>query len=474
MEPMPQGLTQHIHDVLRSWSAIGLETAFWREFRLVNQRLFAQGLPNPDLAVKNLLLESLDDLAEQAGADSAQILRQRFLDGLTAEAAAAHLNLTQDVAYKQQRAAIEKLAALVWQKELAARHEHARRVALRLEIHESVTLFGIDEKLAELLATLAKDDSPWVVALVGIGGIGKTSLADAAIRRLSHTTTFADVAWVSAHQKRFTPWNGLQPDPDGSPALTFEALLDSIVEQLGFQDLQKLSFEQKQKDLHARFKAHPYLVVVDNLETAADYKALVPSLGTLTQPSKFLLTSRRRLYEFPRIHNLDLDELSAPDSLALLRYEASHRGLAALVDAPDEALLDIYDATGGNPLALKLVVGLLSSLSLPRILADLRQARGRSVEDLYRFIYWQSWQVLDPQARQVLIVMPLVADSGGGLDQIATLSQVEGERLSDALRQLVHLSLVNVHGPLEARRYGIHRLTETFLLNEVIKWQAMS
>jgi hypothetical protein len=39
------------------------------------------------------------------------------------------------------------------------------------------------------------------------------------------------------------------------------------------------------------------------------------------------------------------------------------------------------------------------------------------------------------------------------------------------LMNLTRLSLVEVGGDLEHRRYRIHRLTETFLLNEVVKWQ---
>jgi hypothetical protein len=35
----------------------------------------------------------------------------------------------------------------------------------------------------------------------------------------------------------------------------------------------------------------------------------------------------------------------------------------------------------------------------------------------------------------------------------------------------VNRSLVISRGDLEERRYSIHRLTETFLLNEVLKWQ---
>jgi hypothetical protein len=35
----------------------------------------------------------------------------------------------------------------------------------------------------------------------------------------------------------------------------------------------------------------------------------------------------------------------------------------------------------------------------------------------------------------------------------------------------VRLSLVNVAGDLHHRRYSLHRLTVTFLLREIVKWQ---
>jgi hypothetical protein len=129
---------------------------------------------------------------------------------------------------------------------------------------------------------------------------------------------------------------------------------------------------------------------------------------------------------------------------------------------------------GGNPLALKLLVGQMHTLSLSRVVDDLRQAHGQQVDELYRFIYWRSWQLLDDPARRVLAIMPLVAESGGGLAQIAALSELAEEQLMAPLKQLVALCLVNVMGSVEARRYGIHRLTETFLLNEVLKWQTTS
>jgi hypothetical protein len=471
---MREELPGAVHTVLRRWHTGAQEEAPWAQMLAVAQRLAESPVADHDLAVKEVVLDALRTLEEHAGGDAAHILRLRFLDGYTAAAAANRLNLTQDVVYKRQRAAVEDLAKIIWQSELEARAVVEARVVGRLEIKEPPRLFGVDDKLAELTSALTGAGPPWLVAVVGIGGIGKTSLADAAIRALLSSPIFADICWVSARQERFTLWEGLQASPQGSPALTVGALLDAIIEQLGFLDLGGQAQAQKQENLRARLKAQPYLVVVDNLETAADYRALVPDLQGLVNPSRFLLTSRHSMHDYPGIHNLSLDALSWADSFALLRHEAGQRGLAEVATSPDAKLMRVYEVSGGNPLAIKLLVGQMHTLSLPRVVDDLRQARGRRIDELYRFIYWRSWQLLSEDARRVLAIMPLVAESGGGLAQIGALSELHEESLAAALTQLVNLCLVNVRGTVEARRYGIHRLTESFLLNEVLKWQAPS
>lgn len=473
MESLPDALPQAAHDVLRRWYAGEHSGPPWTGMLIVAQRMAGQPVPDPDLAVKEILLEALDTLNRQGGGDAAQILRWRFLDDLTAYDVANRLNLSDNIVYKRQRAAIRDLAAIVWQAEKAALAERATRIAARLEIREPSRLFGVADKLTELVAVLTTEGSPWLVAVVGIGGIGKTSLADAVVRVVAQTPTFADVAWVSARQGRFTLWDGLLENPKGHPALTFEGLLDAVVEQFGLQDLAQSPLAQKQARLSTRFKAHPYLVVIDNLEMAADYRALVPNLKALINPSKFLLTCRHSLHEHPGVRNLNLDELSGQDSLALLRHEASERGLADVAAASDETLLQVYEVTGGNPLALKLLVGQMHTLSLLQVVEDLRRARGQTVEDLYHHIYWRAWHLLTEETQRVLAIMPLVAESGSGLEQITALGGLADDQLTSALKELVTLSLVNVRGTVKARRYSIHRLTETFLLNEVVKWQTM-
>jgi hypothetical protein len=471
IEPMPAELPQMVHGVLRDWSAGELDEDAWRHMLVVAEDLAGRPLPDITLAVREIVYRLLNDLEAQSGRIGARVLRLRFFDDLTAAETANHLNLTENIVYKQQRQAIDELAALLWQAEQAAREEKRARITARLEVSDLSRLFGADAKLDELIRVIAAPDAPWLVAVTGLGGIGKTSLADVAVRRLSGRSDFVDIAWVSARQDRYTLWDGLEENAAGRPVLSMEGLVEAVARQFDFQDLARLPVAQKWIGLRDRLQARPYLVVIDNLETVADYRELVPRLPDLANPTKFLVTSRHKLHEFPGVFGISLEELSAADSLALLRFEAGLRGLEDIAVAPDETLLPVYETAGGNPLALKLLVGQMHFLSVPQIVADLRQARGSTVGQLYRHIYWRAWQMLGDDERRVLTGMPLVAETGGKLEQIAAVSRLSHERLASALKQLVMLSLVNVRGTPTSRRYGIHRLTETFLLNEVLKWQ---
>ena len=73
----------------------------------------------------------------------------------------------------------------------------------------------------------------------------------------------------------------------------------------------------------------------------------------------------------------------------------------------------LFDTVGGNPLALRLVTGQLHLLALPQVVENLARRRGgKRAEDLYRFIYWDAWQRLPDDARDVLMLMPLFAGDG--------------------------------------------------------------
>ena len=106
---------------------------------------------------------------------------------------------------------------------------------------------------------------------------------------------------------------------------------------------------------------------------------------------------------------------------------------------------------------------------LAQVLANLKQAQNQTIDQLYTYIYWQAWHMLDAASQRVFLMMPLVND--GSLAQLEAVTQLDSAALSRALPPLVTLSLVQVKGTLEERRYTLHRLTETFLLNEAIQWK---
>jgi hypothetical protein len=257
------------------------------------------------------------------------------------------------------------------------------------------------------------------------------------------------------------------------PALTTDTLIGTLATQLlaGTRGPVPVTNDRALSALEARLREVPHLVVVDNLETVTDIAALLPVLVRLAAPSKFLMTSREIFDAQDEVYHFPVPELSERDAISLMRSEARLRNLRHVTEAGDLDLLPIFRAVGGNPLALKLVTGQLHLLALTQVIENLREARGKRAEELYRYIYRDAWQRLPDEARYVLMLMPLFSGEGADLGAISRVSNLPHDTLVQGLEYLVRLSLVNVAGDLHHRRYSLHRLTETFLLREVIKWQ---
>ena len=172
-----------------------------------------------------------------------------------------------------------------------------------------------------------------------------------------------------------------------------------------------------------------------------------------------------------RTQNLTGETLSAIEQDRQNLYRAIEFGAQLKETWRETAVIQsIYDISGGNPLALKLVVSLADVLPLPQILADLTHNRVGPIEDLYRHIYWQAWHTLTPHAQALLQAMPLVAASGALPEQMKMMAGLEDDAFWTAVHELSTRSLLEIQGTIHQRRYNIHRLTETFLRTEIIHW----
>lgn len=458
---------QQIYEALKAWSADPSTGETLAALRLTQEALEA-GAANPRQAANRVLLAGLKTLANAHDRDAA-LLRLRFLDGVQAHQVANRFNAAEPSIFRWQSQAIDRLAALLWQQEQQAIAARIAALETRLEPASYSQLFGVETHQELLLEQLFSPRPAHLISISGIGGIGKTSLADSVLRAAIRRQPEAEVAWVSARRQRFDLGGKLRTL--SQPALTGAALLEALMVQLlpGVPRFDEPG--RAVAALRASFARRPTLLAIDNLETAADVEGLLPLLRSLANPARLLLTTRHSLHGEPGIFHFKVPELSEADALRLVRQEAAQRNLPELAAASDAELHAVYQTVGGNPLAIRLLVGQNHVRSLAGILSDLAAARGAPVGNLYDYVYQAAWSRLDEPCRRALLAMPLTPPGGSDLPQIMAISGMAAGELSDALSELVTLNLVDARGlSLHQRRYAIHALTRTFLLEQVAQW----
>ena len=465
--PRDAGLHRELQRALRRLNDPTLADSALCSLVLVRRLQQSLGLA-PAPALRRCLHDLIDALAA-INAEWATILRRHYVDGVEVFIIARELSQVEGTINRKQRLATAQLADLLQGREEAARGAGRQQVLARLEAPTYTRLFGIETRVEEIDAVLRRAGPPWLVSVDGAGGIGKTALADWLVRTRTVDAHWHEVAWVTARQQILNAGGALRPT--NRPVLTPAALVDALYEQLlAVPGVPAPAATERHRRLHAALKAQPHLIVVDNLETVADLDALLDMLGDLAAPTKFLITTRHSLHHVAGIYSYRAPELGEADAAALLRWEAEVRNLTALSGAGAAELAAIYAVAGGNPLALRLVAGQTHLHTLATVLDNLREARGKAAEALYTHIYRSAWDQLDERSRQVLLLMPLVSESGGGMDFLQAVSGLDPGALQDALDRLITLNLVDSRGDLYGRSYSIHSLTRAFLLQQVLKW----
>ena len=209
-----------------------------------------------------------------------------------------------------------------------------------------VFLAGREELLAELDARLGAEGGavPQIMALCGLGGAGKTSVAlEYAYRHLAEV----GVAWQF---------------PAEAPAV-LAAGFGELAAQLGARDV--LDARDPVATVHAVLAAYPadWLLVLDNAPDRASVARFVPSAGR----GRVLITSQSGLW--PPGQGLDVPVLAT---------DVAARFLVDRTGDPDEhAAAELAGELGGLPLALEQAAAYLQATGggLASYLASFRRRR---------------------------------------------------------------------------------------------------
>lgn len=302
----------------------------------------------------------------------------------------------------------------------------------------------VDSLLGALRATGRQ--APPVVAVSGIGGVGKTTLA----LRLAHTVwrDFPD-------GQLYVDLRGADPAPvDPSSALA------SFLRALGVGDQQ---IPERPEERSALFRSLLFdrrmLVVLDNAGGAAQVAPLIPG----SPGCAVLVTSRPRLLDLGGAHGVDLATLTPGEAVDLLARIAGRERVSAERGAAER----LVALCAHLPLAIR-VVGARLAFSgfrtVDSVLAELIDERGRldalrAGELDVQSTFEMSYRRLDPaQARAFRLAatpdcddLPLPAAAA-----LLDLDERESERLLEAL---VDLSLLESPAP---GRYRYHDLLKVY------------
>lgn len=452
-------LRKDIHQALRAWHQTEGKLRNLLDYLLLVRIQREETVAPSRRLATNMVLEKGIALLKERDSQAEIVLRARFQDRKIAQKVANLLNCSIDHVNRLQRNAIEQLSAILYEEELAARAAWIAKWESKLPVATYSRLSGGDDVVNLIVEQLVdKHEQVNVVALCGIGGIGKTTLAHAATVHLIHTAAFESYIWIRVDPNELT-----QKDVSADDIVDY--VIGKLADELNLEQRHDL----RQHVQHALNKK-PYLVVLDNFESFADISLLLQHLLSWGDLSKFLLTTRARPINTSETFIVALRELSELQSADLIRNHAKTIHLPELAEATDDQIAPIYEAVGGNPLALKLVVSLAAIMPLPRILQDLTQRKQDEIEAMYRHIYFQTWTVLSENAKNLLQGMVLVTDSGGTVEHLQRISRLDEELFWASISELVSRSLLEVRGTAWERRYGCHRLTRTFLRRDILGW----
>lgn len=129
------------------------------------------------------------------------------------------------------QAGLRHLADELWQQETEARQRFIAAQTARLEPPTYDQLFGVQPLVRHLMTLAREPDGPRLILLAGVGGLGKTSLADHLSRSLIAQRAFDSFGWVSL-RPQISLWDARPYFQTTSPRQALESLFETLARQL--------------------------------------------------------------------------------------------------------------------------------------------------------------------------------------------------------------------------------------------------
>ena len=304
-------------------------------------------------------------------------------------------------------------------------------------------IWGRDSLIEQIINHFENVDQINIASLSGSAGYGKTEVARQIAFSAIEKKFFDEVLWVTARE---TELFDEAITKDRSDSLNWERFIYELSVQL---DCTNEYYKVKRYILEK-----PYLIILDNAETA-EIEDILSKSKRMLERSCLLLTTRRKVNQ--DVWDIQCPGLTEESSYQLLQHEAGLYKVEALLNARDRELHQIYELSCGAPLALHFVVSRArEDRELKPVLSSLEQA-DRNVETFYEFTLKSGWDRITDCSKRIMHYMGKRDASipFNELAKILGLSDSELRKAENELRRWFFILQINdLSG--NTRRYDLH------------------
>ncbi len=321
--------------------------------------------------------------------------------------------------------------------------------------------FGRTEEIATLEQCILKDRCQ-IVAILGIGGIGKTSLCVKLVEQVKDNF-------------EYIIWRSLQDAPPLNTLLA--SLIQFLSDEQETEAVLQAGTDQRITRLLYYLRQHRCLLILDNMESILrgasragryregyeGYSELLRRLGETKQQSCLILTSREKTKEVASmegdglcVRSFMLKGLLANDGQEILKIKG--------ISAADDELRTLVERYGGNALALKVVATTIQDLFTGNVSEFLKQD-GLVFGDIWDVLE-QQFERLSDLEKEIIYWLAINHEPVSFLElQNDIISALPLQKLLEILESLVRRSLVErseVFFTLQpiVMEYVINRLVE--------------